>query len=39
MEIQLKSPESNIYCYVVAASNDTFKVLIEGRIVKRGGED
>ena len=38
VEIQLKSPESNTYCYVVAASNDSFKVFIEGRIVKTEGE-
>ena len=41
VEIQLNLQESNTYCYmyVVAASNDTFKVFIEGRIMKREGED
>ena len=39
VEIQLKFIESHAYCYVVAASNGTFQVLIEGRIMIREGDD
>ena len=41
VEIQLSLPESrlNTYCYIIAASNDTFKILIEGRFETRGGEN
>ena len=41
VEIQLNLPESrlNTYCYITAASNDTFKILIEGRFATRRGEN
>ena len=41
-ELQLNLPESRLkyaYCYNATASNDTFKILIQGRIVKSGGEN
>ena len=37
VEIHLNLPESNTYCYIVDATSDTFKILVEGRIVKIGG--
>ena len=39
VEIRLPKLRANTYCYVVAASSDTFQVLVEGSIVKKGGRD
>ena len=38
VEISLELTALHAYCYVVAASNGTFKVLIEGRIMIREGD-